>query len=225
MPVSMRLAFFPMLLCNIRCCHSISVYYYASLDAVIRVPCAVMQVSMLLLEFRMLLCKSPCCYPNSVCYYASLDAVIRVPYAIMQVSMLLFELRMLLFEFRFFSRSSLGSNGQRWCLICRIMINYESFILAQLAKNVTKLCIVKCSTPKFTGTLYAVMAEGDQSIEGECMLIFRSIIFDIIREVEGSNSSDVRSFVMYIYNFNDYPICLIVSSTSAHQMLNSKLKD
>ena len=38
------------------------------------------------------------------------------------------------------------------------------------------------------------MAEGDQSIEGECMRIFRSIIFDIIREVEGSDSSDVRSF-------------------------------
>ena len=101
---------------------------------------------------------------------------------------------MLLFQFRFCNRSSLGSNGQRWRLICKIMINYESFILVQLAKNVTKHCVVKRSIPKFTGTLYAVMAEGDQSIEGECMRIFRSIIFDIIREVEGSNSSDVRSF-------------------------------
>ena len=103
----------------------------------------------------------------------------------MQVSMLLFELRMLLFEFRFYNGSSLGSNGQRWRLICKIMINYESFILVQLAKNVTKHCIVKCSIPKFTDALYAVMAEGDQFIEGECMRIFRSIIFDIIREVEG----------------------------------------
>ena len=107
----MLLVFFPMLLCNIRCCHSISVCYYASLDAV-------MQVSTLLFVFRMLLCKSRCCYSSSVCYCASLDAVIRTPYAIMQVSMLLFE-------FRFYNGSSLGSNGQRWRLICKIMINIQ----------------------------------------------------------------------------------------------------
>ena len=131
-----------------------------------------MQVSMLLFELRMLLCNSRCCYSNFVCYYASLDAVIRTPYAVMQVSMLLLELRMLLFEFRFYNGSSVGSNGQRWRLICKIMINYESFILVQLAKNVTKHCIVKRSIPKFTGTLYAVMAEGDQSVEGELVYAY-----------------------------------------------------
>ena len=126
MQVSTPLFVFRMLLCKFRCCYSSSVCYCASLDAVIRVPYAIMQVSMLLFEFRMLLCKSRCCYSSSVCYCASLDTVIRVPYTIMQVLMLLFELRMLSFEFRFYNGSSLGSNGQRWRLICKIMINYES---------------------------------------------------------------------------------------------------